>query len=48
MYFDIKQSRNWKSAVSVSKGWSRDKKYLITTDKDEDTFNSFGRKRYSQ
>lgn len=35
MYFDIKQSRNWKSAVPVSKGWSRDKKYLITTDTDE-------------
>lgn len=35
MYFDIKQSRNWKSVVPVSKGWSRDKKYLITTDTDE-------------
>lgn len=35
MYFDIEQSKNWKSVVLVSKGWSSDKKYLITTDTDE-------------
>lgn len=35
MYFDIEQSRNWKSVVPVSKGWSKDKKYLIETDTDE-------------
>lgn len=35
MYFDIEKSKNWKSVVPVSKGWSSDKKYLITTDTNE-------------
>lgn len=35
MYFDIETSKNWKSVLPVSKGWSSDKKYLITTDTNE-------------
>lgn len=35
MYFDIEQSKNWKSVVPVSKGWSSDKKYLIITNTEE-------------
>lgn len=35
MYFEIETSKNWKLVVPVSKGWSSDKKYLVTTDTDE-------------
>lgn len=35
MYFGIAQSKNWKAIMPISKGWSSDKKYLITTDTDE-------------
>ena len=31
VFFDIEQSVNWKSVECISKGWSSDEKYLITT-----------------
>ena len=35
MYSNIEQSKNWKSVEPISKGWSSDKKYLITTNTEE-------------
>lgn len=35
MYLGIEQSKNWKSIVPISKGWSSDKKYLIKTNTEE-------------
>lgn len=35
MYLGIEQSKNWKSIVPISKGWSSDKKYLIKTNIEE-------------
>lgn len=31
MHFGIESSKNWKSVEMVSKGWSSDKKYFVTT-----------------
>lgn len=31
MFIDIARSRDWKNTTPISKGWSRDKKYLVET-----------------
>ena len=35
MFFGIQSSKDWKSLDKISKGWSKDEKYIITTKDNE-------------